>query len=197
MMEFVKELHEARLLKTKGDLRLSFSEICDHLYLTILVLEFLSRIKQGRDIADRYARATASYINYTEFRTAATDLHNFLYFVQETPEQVEKIFQSEDSRKLREKTTLPRMELNRWLLKISSADSRDMYFLMRVERSLNISNGDLREIRRMLQYRDPSNTDLDILSTRILNFMRFKMPLLDLKPEVEQILSTRKFTYIK
>lgn len=197
MMEFVKELHEARLIRTKGDLRLSFSEVCDNLYLIILILELLSRIKQGQDLAERYARLTASYINYNEFRTAATDLYNLIYFVEETPEQVEKIFQSEDARRLREKTTIPRMELNRWLLKISEQGSRDMYFLMRVERALNITTMDLREIRRMLQYKNPTSTDLEILATRILNSVRFKMPLLDLKPELEQILGSRKYTYTK
>jgi hypothetical protein len=195
MMEFVKELHEARLIRTQGDLRLSFSEVCDNLYYIILALEFLSRIKQGRNLAERYASLTSSYINYTEFRTAATDLYNLLYFVQLTPSEVEKTFQSEDARRLREKTQLPRMELNRWLINI--ANNRDMYFLMRVERALNITSMDLREIRRMLMYKDPSATDLDILATRLLNFVRFKMPLLDLKPDLEQVLNSRKYTYIK
>lgn len=197
MMEFVKELHEARLLKTKEDLRLSFSEVCDNLYCIILALEFLSRTKQGKSLAQRYASLTSSYINYSEFRTAATDLYNLLYFVQETPEQVEKIFHSEDARRLREKTQLPRMELNRWLINIASPYSRDMYFIMRVERSLNITSNDLREIRRLLMYKNPTNTDLEIISTRLLNFVRFKMPLLDLKPELEQVLNNRKYTYIK
>jgi hypothetical protein len=195
MMEFVKELHEARLIRTQGDLRLSFSEVCDNLYFIILALEFLSRIKQGKNLAERYSSLTSGYINYTEFRTAATDLYNLLYFVQCTPTEVEKIFQSEDARRLREKTQLPRMELNRWLINI--ANNRDMYFIMRVERALNITSTDLREIRRMLMYKNPSNTDLDILATRLLNFVRFKMPLLDLKPDLEQVLNSRKYTYIK
>jgi hypothetical protein len=194
-MEFVKELHEARLIRTQGDLRLSFSEVCDNLYYIILVLEFLSRIKQGRGLAERYSSLTSSYINYTEFRTAATDLYNLLYFVQSTPTEVEKIFNSEDARRLREKTQLPRMELNRWLINI--ANNRDMYFIMRVERALNITSNDLREIRRLLMYKNPSNTDLDIIATRLLNFVRFKMPLLDLKPDLEQVLNNRKYTYIK
>lgn len=195
MMDFVKELHEARLIRTKDALRLSFSEVTDNLYCIILILEFLSRLKQGRGLAERYASLTSSYINYKEFRTAATDLYNLIYFVEETPEQVEKIFDSEDARRLREKTQIPRMELNRWLINI--ARNRDIYFIMRVERSLNITSSDLREIRRMLMYKDPSNTDLDILSTRILNYVRFKMPLLDLKPDLEQVLGSRKYTYIK
>lgn len=197
MMDFVKELHEARLLRTEKDLKLSFAEVCDNLYYIILALEFLSRIKQGKGLAERYASLTASYINYTEFRTAATDLYNLLYFVQETPAEVENIFNSEDARRLREKTQLPRMELNRWLINITSPYSRDMYFIMKVERSLNITSTDLREIRRLLLYKSPSDTDLNIMATRLLNFVRFKMPLLDLKTDLEQVLNNRKYTYIK
>lgn len=197
MMEFVKQLHEARLLRIEGDLKLSFSEVCDNLYYIVLALEFLSRIKQGKGLSEKYASLTSSYINYNEFRTAATDLYNLLYFVQLTPEKVEHTFHSEDARRLREKTQVPRMELNRWLINIASPYSRDMYFIMRVERALNITSTDLREIRRMLMYKNPSNTDLDILATRLLNFVRFKMPLLDLKPDLEQVLNNRKYTYIK
>lgn len=197
MMEFVKELHEARLIRTKGDLKLSFSEVCDNLYYIILVLEFLTRLKQGKNIAERYASLTSSYINYTEFRTAATDLYNLLYFVQETPEEVEQVFNSADARRLRATTNLPRMELNRWLINIANPNSRNMYFVMRVERSLNVASSDLKEIRRMLQYSNPSTADLNMLATRFLNYARFKMPLLDLKPELEQILIPGKFTYIK
>lgn len=197
MMEFVKELHEARLIRTKDDLRISFSEICENLYSVILALEFLVRTKQGKRVAVDYARETSKYINYSEFRTNATDLYNFLYFVQETPENVGKIFGTEDAKKLREKTTIPRMELNRWLMSLDSTSSRDMYFLMRVEQALNISNSDNKEIRRILQYRNPSDTDLSIVSTRILNVARFKMPLLDLKPDLENILTSRNITYIK
>jgi hypothetical protein len=197
MMEFVKELHEARLLKTQGDLKLSFSEVCDNIYYVILALEFLSRIKQGKGLSERYASLTSSYINYSEFKTSATDLYNLLYFVQQSPSEVEKTFNSEDARRLREKTQLPRMELNRWLINISSLYSRDMYFIMRIEQALNITSTDLREIRRLLMYKEPSNTDLDILATRLLNYVRFKMPLLDLKPDLEQVLNSRKYTYIK
>lgn len=193
MMEFVKELHEARLIRTKDDLNLSFGDICENLYLILLCLEFLVRTKKGRNIAIRYASETSKYINYGEFRTNATDLYNLLYFVQETPEHVEKIFGSEDSRKMRERTTIPRMELNRWLITLET--NRDIYFLMRMEQALNIKNSDSKEIRRMLQYRNPTDSDVQIMASRILNAVRFKMTLLDLKPDLETLLTGGKVSF--
>lgn len=196
-MEFVKELHEARLIRSKEDLYYSYSDICEYLYLTVLTLDFLSRIKEGRKLAERYAQATASYINYTEFRSSATDLYNMIYFVQETPEQVEKIFHSEDSKKLRLMTQLPRMELNRWLLQVTSTESRSLYFFVRLEQALNIKSSEIKDLRRMLAYKNPSDQDLSTIGHRIINLFRHKMPMFDLKSELEQILSPGKYTLIK
>jgi hypothetical protein len=195
-MQFIRELKEARLIKDKSDIKFSYSEVCEHLYLVILALAFISRLKQGEKIAKKYADQTASYINYNEFKTNATDLYNLIYFVQEKPEFIEKIFSSGDAKKLREKTHLPRMELNRWLLKIDQSESRDMYFLMRLEQALNITNSEGKDIRRMLSYKNPTSQDLSLISARLLNAFRQKTPLLDLRQDLEQILSGGKYTYI-
>ncbi len=194
-MQFMKELKEARLIRDKTDVKFSYSEVCEHLYLIILALDFLSRLKQGKKIAKKYAEETAGYINYSDFKVNATDLYNLIYLVQEKPEFIEKIFSSGDAKKLREKTQLPRMELNRWLLKIDNND-RDPYFLIRLEQALNITNSESRDIRRLLSYRNPTAQDLNSISVRLLNVFRQKTPLLDLRPELEQILSGGKYTYI-
>lgn len=194
-MQFMKELKEARLIRDKDDLKFSYSEVCEHLYLVVLVLDFLSRLKQGKAVAKKYAAQTAAYVNYSEFKVNATDLYNMIYLVQEKPEFIEKIFSSGDAKKLREKTQLPRMELNRWLIKIDSND-RDPYFLIRLEQALNITNSESKDIRRLLSYRNPTAQDLNSISTRLLNAFRQKTPLLDLRPELEQILSGGKYTYI-
>ena len=122
LMPFVKELHEARLIRDRKDLKYSYTEICEHLYLVVLTLDFLSRVKEGRALVSRYARATAGFVNYPEFKISATDLYNLIYFVQADPDTVQLLFGNEDSKKLRMRTQLPIMELNRWLLKISDTD---------------------------------------------------------------------------
>ena len=194
---FIKELNEARLIRSREDLKYSYKEICEHLMLVLLTIEFLSRIKEGKDLAETYARTTASYINYTEFRSSATDLYNFIYFVQADPDEVEKIFKSKDARELRLKTQIPRMELNRWLMQVSDNQSKDLYFFMRLEQALNIQNGDIKDIRRMLAYYNPSNSDLQQIAYRILNILRNKIPTFDLRFEAERILSNGKYTYIR
>jgi hypothetical protein len=194
MMNFIKEIHEARLVRTEGDQRQSYIEVCENLYLILLTIEFLKRTSGGRRLAEDYARKTAAYIMYSEFRPNATDLYNMIYFIQADPDRVEKIFNSPDSKKLREKTHLPIMRLNRWLLNIHS---EDMYFFMTLERLLGITNPDLKEIRRLLGYNKPSDSDISAISMRILNALRYRLILLDIRPEIESLLSGKKVTYIR
>ena len=196
-MEFVKELHESRLIRSNNDLKYSFREILDNLYLIFLTLDFLSHLKQGKKIAVEYGKLTASYINYTEFRTNASDLYNLIYFTQADPDKVEKMFGNSESKELRLKVILPRMEINRWLMQIDDDSRKNNSLFFRLEQALSITNSDLKDIRRMLSYKNPSTSDLTIVSHRILNMFRNKMPLFDLKQELEQILSSGKYTYIK
>jgi hypothetical protein len=196
-MNFVKELHEARLIRTVDDLKYSYSEVCENLMTVVLVLDFLSRLKEGKDIAERYSRQTASYINYTEFRVSATDLYNLIYFVQAEPDTVQLLFGSEDSKRMRMQTQLPRMELNRWLMQLASPYSKDLYFFVRLEQALNVKNSEIKDIRRMISIQNPSISDLRSISLRLLNLFRNKMPLFDIRSEIEQVLSSGKYTYIK
>lgn len=193
MMNFIKEIQEARLVRNEQDQRQSYTEVCENLYLLLLTIEFLNRISDGKQLAESYARSTAGYTLYQEFRTSATDLYNMIYFVQASPEKVEEIFDSADAKKLREKTHLPILQLNRWLLK---TESEDMYFFMRLENAMSITDTDCKEIRRLLSYKNPSETDLRSIASRILNALRFKIPLLDIRQDIENILN-KKLTYVR
>lgn len=190
MMDFIKELKEARMLRSESDLKLTYTSACELLYLSVLTLEFLSRTKQGRSEVEKYAKNTAVYSNYSEFRAGATDLYNLIYFVQADSARVEKIFNSEDARKLRERTHLPTMALNGWLHSLSSGDSsRGVYFLMQLEQALSINTSLYKEIRRLLSYNNPVDTDINNMASRILNAYRTYMPMFDLLQSIEQVLN--------
>ena len=60
------------------------------------------------------------------------EIQDLIYFCQADPDAVQALFGSEDSKKLRMQTQLPRMELNRWLLQVANPYSRDLYFFMRL-----------------------------------------------------------------
>jgi len=194
LMGFMKELKEARLVFKQSDLRLTYSEVCENLYLCILTLEFLSRINQTRDLAKQYAQRTTSFYNYKDFRATGTDMYNFMYFVTTDVANVRKIFNSEDAAKLRERTHLPLMALNGYLTSLTNPGNRDIYFIMRVEAALNISNGSSKEIRRLLSHHNPAQSEVQNMAYRILNDFRNRMPMFDLMPDLERKLSG-KLTY--
>jgi len=116
-MSFIKELKEARLLYSVDDLKSSYSDTCENLYLSLLALELAAHCKETQSFAKKYASETVKWgVDYREFRSSANDLYNLIYLVQAEPSKVEKIFKSEDARKLRERTQLPVLQLNGYLL---------------------------------------------------------------------------------
>jgi len=186
MMSFIKELHEARIIQNEADVKLTFKEACESVYLCVLALEFLSRLKKGQDAAVNYARQTTQYSGYTEFRSSATDLHNFIFFVTAPSNRVEKIFNSSQAKQARERTFLPVTALNGWLHGLPGNSGRGDYFYMQLEQALSIENYEYKEIRRMLSYRDPLDSDVQQMAYRILNSFRNRLANFDLLPVLVQ-----------
>jgi hypothetical protein len=48
-----------------------------------------------------------------------------------------------------------------------------------------------------LAFQNPTASDLRMVSARIMNFYRQKIPTFDLRFDLEQVLSSGKYTYIK
>lgn len=195
MMSFLKELNEARLLYSEADLRISYKETCENLYLMLLAIEFMAHCKQTRSIVQRYAQQTTQWYPYNQFRSSGTDLHNFISFVAAEPARVEKLY-GPSGRADRERTQLPLMALNGYLTSITNPGNRDIYFLMRVESALSINSSTSKDIRRILSYHNPTDSDMAQLASRILNEFRNRMPNFDLLPEMSQHLD-KKLTFDK
>ena len=67
-MEFIKELHEARLTRQGGALKsLTYTDCCERAYLTMLILEVLRRFPNTAPYAHGYAKKTANHDNYKHF----------------------------------------------------------------------------------------------------------------------------------
>lgn len=195
MMQFIRELNEARMLYNQKDIKMFYTDACENLYLCVLTLEFLSRLKQTQDLAKRYADSTTSYYNYTDFRANGTDMYNLIYFVTTDSKNVAKIFNSEDAGKLRENTHLPLMALNGYLTSMNNPNNRDIYFIMRIETALRVNNGSIKEIRRLLSHHNPAQSEVQNIAYRILNEFRTRMPSNDLMMDLESKLQG-KLTYI-
>ena len=81
-MEFIKELHEARLTRQQSSTKtLTYTDCCERAYLTLLILEVLRNFPETSPIASGYAKKTSGHDNYDYFRMNSTDLYNFVYFI--------------------------------------------------------------------------------------------------------------------
>lgn len=194
-MSFIKELSEARILMNPGDIRTSYNDTCENLYLVLLAIEFMAHCKETKAAAKKYAQETVKWgVEYKEFRTSATDLYNMIHLVNAHPSRVKAMFKSDDAAALREKTHLPLMQLNGYLTSLTNSGNRDIYFIMRLESILGIKNGNSKEIRRMLSYHNPTDSDIRQTAYRIMNEFRNRLFNLDLMPEMERFL-TKPLTF--
>ena len=78
---FIKDLHEARMTKDNGSSRkLTFSDCCERLYLTLLILETMRKYPDFKNTVQKYAKKTVGFETYRYYRIMGTDLYNFIYF---------------------------------------------------------------------------------------------------------------------
>jgi len=163
-MEFIQELHEARLTRNDQNLRvLTYTDCCERLYLSLLILEILRKFPVSSGAAKQYAQNTGKYAGFNMFRMSGTDLYNFIYFVNGDEKALNKLKDPGAAAQMRKRTTLPTMVVNRYLAKLANGsnitDSAQM--LISVENSLSISNQEYKQVRRNI-------TNLSSLSTALV-----------------------------
>ena len=163
-MEFIQDLYEARLTRNDQNVRvLTYTDCCERLYLSLLILEVLRRFPNSAPAAKQYAQNTGKYAGFDMFRMAGTDLYNFIYFVNGDEKALNKLKDPGAAAQMRRRTTLPTMAVNRYLAKLANgSDIRDSaQILINVENSLSISNQEYKQVRRNI-------TNLSNLSTALV-----------------------------
>ena len=62
---FIKDLHEARMTKDNGSAKkLTFSDCCERLYLSLLILETMRQFPDFKGPVQRYAKKTIGFETY-------------------------------------------------------------------------------------------------------------------------------------
>jgi len=186
-------MYESRLITDSHGVKHTYEEICQAVYLLVLILTFLNRTQIGHQLAQSYANATAKYGDYAEFRISATDLHNLIYLLTCEPSQVAELFSSEHAKQARINTSVPRAELCRYISHASQDRECDLYFLPRLERSLKIRNPALIEIRRIITMTAPSTSDLRLAANRVINAAGSDIPNVDIMPKIMSALTSGNF----
>jgi hypothetical protein len=190
-MEFIKEIHEARMTRGDNNLRLlTYNDCKERAYLSILCLEVLRRFPKYAPRAVAYAQKTKDR-NYEYFRVHATDLYNFVYFLLGDSEALSKLKDPGAAMQMRKTTTFPQMAFNRYISKLASAsapDSNDQQTLVSIENALKITNSDYKSIRRaVFSFDRLPKFDQKKLVTRLLYAVRAKLRSSDIISDLEQL----------
>ena len=194
-MEFIKEIHEARMTRGDSNLRLlTYTDCGERAYLSMLCLEVLRRFPKYAPRAVAYAKKTKDR-NYDYFKVHATDLYNFVYFLLGDSEALSKLKDPGAAMQMRKTTTFPQMAFNRYIQKLASAnapDSNDQQVLVGIENALKITNSDYKSIRRAVFSFDRLTTfDQKKLVTRLLYAVRAKLRSADIISDLEQLAADR------
>ena len=115
-MDFIQEIHEARMTRDGNNLRvLTYTDCCERLYLSLLIVDLLRRFPKYNQSIKDYTSRTTRYSNYDSFKASGTDLYNFMYFVSGGDSAQDKLKNPAAAKVMRKTTYLSTMQINGYL----------------------------------------------------------------------------------
>ena len=195
MLEFVKTLEEARMLRDeKNALVLSYTDCCERMYLILLCLELMRYYPKYKDFVKAYAKKSTNKNDYNIFRMFSTDLHNFIYFVTGDEKTIAKLKDPSAAKKIRSRTTLPVMAVNRYLSQLAN-DSKPTsvsQFFLKIESALHITNSNYKSIRRLVtNLKDVTNIERERFATKLVFAVRAKLRSSDIIEKFEKFIADK------
>lgn len=189
-MDFIKELHEARLTRNSSNVKeLTYTDCCERTYLILLTLELMSKFAGGREFVKSYAKKTVAYSNYKDFRMGATDLHNFIYYISGDERALSQLKDVDNAKDLRQRTTFPTMRVNGYLHSFNGTKpySSVSQLFLDLESALDIKSPTYKDIRRVVvNLRGANKTELRTAVTKLLFGVRAKLRSSDVISDLEK-----------
>lgn len=188
-MDFIKDLHEARMTKdTSGARKLTYTDCCERMYLVLLVLDLMRRYPDFEGYVQRYARKTAGFELYKYYRIMGTDLYNFIYFVVGDDSAQDKLKDPGAAKRKKKTTSVPVMDLNRYINALKNGNVGIIGNLFpKLESGLGITNTDYKFIRRNIAYWDNLNLqEKQRVVTRLIYAVRAKLRNSDIIEDFEK-----------
>ena len=180
---FLQYVAEGRVIRRQSDLqRYTFQEICEKIYLSFLTLSLLKNFSRTKSFVKTYANQTLVYGAFDRVRTTANDLHNMLAVVSGDPEIVQKLANKNAAMALRQRQSIPVLAIRTYLRSFSN----DYKFLTQLEKALNITDLDYRNLRRAISdYPGLDSKRKQFTATRLLQALRAKLPGTDLQRQAQ------------
>lgn len=182
-LQLINTLTESRLFRNKNiTSKVNINDAAELAFVQLLMLNVFNKDYDFAPLASQYAQRTGAYTNFDYFRTSGTDLYIALNRIL-----------GKDQGDLSDKDTIAmtrigvkKADLMRYLKHIS-ANKSDASFeksmLMRFERQLNVQDGMLKSMRRLVADWDNLNQNQRALVvTRMSQYMRKKAMRSELTP---------------
>lgn len=186
---FIKDLHEARMTKDNGSSRkLTFSDCCERLYLTLLILETMRKYPDFKNIVQNYAKKTAGFETYRYYRIMGTDLYNFIYFIVGGNSAQDKLKDPKSAKEMKRNSRIPVNDINRYIRSLANGNTVNPTSLfIKLESALRITNSDYKAVRRSIgDWERQTRSDKRLVATRLIFATRAKLRSSDLIDDFEK-----------
>jgi|TARA_R110002096_G_scaffold309467_1_gene504205 hypothetical protein len=182
---FLKYVSEAKVIRRHSDLeRFTFPEVTERIYLSFLALAVMSQNKDTLPFVKSYADETLARGTFDSVRMNNNDLANMLAIVAGDTEITKKLKNKDQAQAMRQRQPVPVMALRRYLR------SWDEHFknLTQLERSLNITDANYKNVRRAVANYTTLNTRTKPqLMARLKQLLQSKLPNTDIQRKFKEL----------
>mgnify|MGYP006143124793 CR=1 FL=1 len=179
---FIKDLHESRMTKDNGNSKkLTYSDCCERLYLTLLILETMRHFPDFQQSVQKYAKSTVGFETYKFYRIMGSDLYNFTYFLVGGDAAQAKLKDPEAAKILKASTRIPINDLNRYIRALANGSTTIKQYnpsslFLKLESALKITNSDYKAVRRSIMNWDKeTRSEKRLVATRLIFAARAKL----------------------
>ena len=152
-MDFLRDLQEGRMTRDTNDARkLTYADCKRNLYLSMLCLELLRQFPDYAEKAKIYARRSSGYRNYSKFRPAATDMYNFMYWVNGDEKALSTLKDPGSAARARASTNVPLRQIHFYVKTLGTGmvPTNVMETFVAMERAFGIGDTTYKTTRRRI-----------------------------------------------
>jgi hypothetical protein len=183
-VQFVNTLSESRLFRTKKMASdVNINDAADIVFVHFLILNIFNKDYDFAPLAGDIASRTMVYRNFDYFRTNGTDMYMALNRLMGKDND---IGDDEKDEIARGRLSLQKADILRFLLHYSNNrndSSFEQRYLLRYQRNLNVQDGMLKSVRRLVgDWDNLSQNQKALVVTRLVQWMRRKARLAEIMP---------------
>ena len=164
--------------------RFTFPEVTERIYLSFLALALMSQNKNTAEFVKAYANQTMAKGTFDQVRMINNDLANMLAIVAGDPEITKKLKNKNQAQAMRQRQPVPVMALRRYLRTWEDHFKN----LTNLERSLNIQDANLKNIRRAVADYNNLNSKMKMQTLhRLQQQLQSKLPNTDILKKFKEL----------